>query len=127
MGAWGFAGWAPMKWPKGTCPRSPISATVVQTNPASSSRSTFIEAIPHGSTWIQFGSVKRRMPYKTVLHGAAVNKMNHQHSVLALVSGTSVQLPNVAEHFLLAAATQNLRRLVRFLAQRQAVPALCTA
>ncbi|MBI3669739.1 MAG: hypothetical protein HY237_08175 [Acidobacteria bacterium] len=52
--------------------------------------------------------------------------MNHQHSVLALVSGTSVQLPNVAEHFLLAATAQNLRRLVRFLAQRQAVPALCT-
>ena len=37
------------------------------------------------------------------------------------------RLWNVAEQFLLAATAQNLKRLVRFLAQRQAVPGLSTA
>ena len=37
------------------------------------------------------------------------------------------RLWNVAEQFHLAATAQNLKRLVRFLAQRQAVPALSTA
>jgi len=36
------------------------------------------------------------------------------------------RLWNVAEQFLLAATAQNLKRLVRFLAQRQASPALST-
>jgi hypothetical protein len=34
---------------------------------------------------------------------------------------------NVAEQFLLAATAQNLKRLVKFLTQRQGVPALSTA
>ena len=37
------------------------------------------------------------------------------------------RLWNVGEQFLLAATAQNLKRLVRFLAQRQVVPALSTA
>ena len=37
------------------------------------------------------------------------------------------RLWNVAEQFLLAATAQNLKRLVRFLAQQQAVPAAITA
>ncbi len=37
------------------------------------------------------------------------------------------RLWNVAEQFLMAATAQNLRRLVRFLTQRQAVPAPSTA
>jgi len=37
------------------------------------------------------------------------------------------RLWNVAEQFLMAATAQNLKRLVRFLAQQQAVPAPSTA
>ncbi len=36
------------------------------------------------------------------------------------------RLWNVAEQFLMAATARNLKRLVRFLTQRQAVPALST-
>jgi transposase len=37
------------------------------------------------------------------------------------------RLPNVAEQFFLAATAQNLKRLVKFLAQRQSLPELSTA
>src|SRR5712692_8514346 len=39
-------------------------------------------------TWVRFGSIKRRIPYKTVVYHAGLSKKNHQHSILALVSGT---------------------------------------
>jgi hypothetical protein len=42
-------------------------------------------------------------------------------------STTSWSCPAGKEQFLMAATAQNLKRLVRFLAQQQAVPALNTA
>jgi len=41
-----------------------------------------------GKTWVRFGSIKRRIPYKTVYYRAGLSKKNHQHSNLPVVSGT---------------------------------------
>ncbi len=42
-------------------------------------------------TWVRFESIKRQTPYKTVVQGARLSKKNHQHNILALVSGTRGQ------------------------------------
>ncbi len=41
------------------------------------------------NTWVRFGSIKHRVSCNTVVYRAEPSKKNHQHSILALVSGTS--------------------------------------
>ncbi len=50
-----------------------------------------LEPIAQTQTWVQIGSIICRIPYTIVIKGAVRSKTIHQHSVLVLVSGTSLR------------------------------------